>query len=342
MYTKQSKKMLPFDVLEVLKKYSDINHRLSQREIEKILADKYDMIVDRRSVKRSIMDLIEMGVEIQYTEIIRNVKDKSTGQEEEQSILTDFYLERVFSDCEIRLLIDELLDNKYIPAKQRKQLITKLEDLSSVYYRKSKKSFGYKDYGKSSTQLFYTIDVVNEAITLRNRISFNYKSFYAGKTGSVEVGYDLYTVIPYEMIISDGDYLLICSENADTELYLRMDYISDVFIVDEKTLLWNGKKNTNGFSAEKKVEFLADEDSLTLFVEEFGQNAIRVERCNKNNIFLSIKTDEKKATEFGIVHFDTVTVLAPEAIRLSVINRLQYGIGRYAVADKRFSLRKRV
>ena len=92
MYTKQSKKMLPLNILEILQKYTDENHTLSQKEIEKHLADKYDMVVDRRSVKRGIMDLIDMGFEIHFTEIARTVKDKKTGN---IRLLTPVEVERI-------------------------------------------------------------------------------------------------------------------------------------------------------------------------------------------------------------------------------------------------------
>ena len=49
-------------------------------------------------------------------------------------ILSDFYLERDFSDAELRLLIDSLLFSKHIPYSQCKELIEKLEGLSNKYF----------------------------------------------------------------------------------------------------------------------------------------------------------------------------------------------------------------
>lgn len=37
MYTKQPKKMIIINILDILKRYTDENHRLSQREIMDIL-----------------------------------------------------------------------------------------------------------------------------------------------------------------------------------------------------------------------------------------------------------------------------------------------------------------
>lgn len=59
MYTKQPKKMIIINILDILKRYTDENHRLSQREIMDILEREYDMKVDRKAVKRNLMNLID-------------------------------------------------------------------------------------------------------------------------------------------------------------------------------------------------------------------------------------------------------------------------------------------
>ena len=41
MYTKQPKKMIIINILDILKRYTDENHRLSQREIMDILEREY-------------------------------------------------------------------------------------------------------------------------------------------------------------------------------------------------------------------------------------------------------------------------------------------------------------
>ena len=52
------------------------------------------------------MDLIDLGFEIEYSESVRLVPNKVTGQLEESCFLSDFYLVRNFADSELRLLID--------------------------------------------------------------------------------------------------------------------------------------------------------------------------------------------------------------------------------------------
>ena len=64
MYVKQPKKLLIMNILDILQRYTDENHRLSQREIEDILETEYGMDVDRKSIRRNIMNLMDCGYDI--------------------------------------------------------------------------------------------------------------------------------------------------------------------------------------------------------------------------------------------------------------------------------------
>ena len=106
MYEKQSKKLLILNILDILRKYTDADHRLSQKEIQEILETEYSMTAERKSIRRNLMDLIDFGYAVEYSESVRMVPNPRTGQLEESCILSDFYLERDFTDSELRLLID--------------------------------------------------------------------------------------------------------------------------------------------------------------------------------------------------------------------------------------------
>ena len=103
MYTKQPKKLLILNILEILKQYTDEAHRLSQKEIADILKNEYMMPVERKAVKRNLSDLIEYGYPIEYRETVRMMPNKKTGVLEENHIYSDFYFARDFSEAELRL-----------------------------------------------------------------------------------------------------------------------------------------------------------------------------------------------------------------------------------------------
>lgn len=52
---KQPKKLLIMNILDILRKYSDEEHRLSQKDIAEILKTEYDMTADRKAIRRNIL-----------------------------------------------------------------------------------------------------------------------------------------------------------------------------------------------------------------------------------------------------------------------------------------------
>ena len=102
MYGSGNKKMLNMLILEILKTYSDENHRLTQQEIIRLLDRDYGMICDRRSVKSNVESLKEMGYEIEAEK--------------------GYYLaEREFEEAELRMLIDSVLFSKNLSATMAKK-----------------------------------------------------------------------------------------------------------------------------------------------------------------------------------------------------------------------------
>ena len=238
MRAAQPKKLLIVNILDILRKYSDENHRLSQREIADYLRRDYGMAADRKAVKRNLMDLVEFGYDIEYSETVRVTPNPKTGRPEENVILSDFYLVRDFTDGELRLLIDSLLFSKHIPYSQCKELVGKLERLSSVYFRSRVKHIRTMPADQpENRQLFYTIEVLDEAIEKRRQVAFAYneygtdKRLHPKRTGKGKARE--YVVSPYQMAAVNGRYYLICNHSwFDDVSNYRLDRITDIRLLD--------------------------------------------------------------------------------------------------------------
>lgn len=112
MYTTGNKKMLNMLILEILREYSDQEHRLTQQEIIRLLKSDYGMDCDRRSVKNNVEYLKELGYEI--------------SMEHGYCLL-----EREFDEAELRMLIDSVLFSEDLTQKQAETLIKKLKGSGS-------------------------------------------------------------------------------------------------------------------------------------------------------------------------------------------------------------------
>ena len=90
MYAQQPKKMLVMNILDILRKYTDEDHRLSQKDIIEILKTEYGMTADRKAVRRNLTNLMEAGYEIEYSESTRMVLNKKTGKPEKSILIGGF------------------------------------------------------------------------------------------------------------------------------------------------------------------------------------------------------------------------------------------------------------
>ena len=232
------KKTIILNILDILRRYSDENHRLSQKDIADILRKEYGMSAERKAIRRNLLNLMDCGYEIEYSESVRMVPNRATGEPEESYLWSVFYLVRDFTDGELRLLIDSLLFSKHIPWSQCKELVEKLEGLSNVYFRSRVKHIRtMPDSAPENRQLFYTIETMDEAITRGRQVAFHYTSYGTDKKPHPRLNEDgsvkEYVVSPYQMAAANGRYYLIaCTDGHDNVSHYRLDRITDIRLLD--------------------------------------------------------------------------------------------------------------
>ena len=223
-YSLQPKKMLALNLLELLRKYSDENHRLSQQELLRLLESEYGMTADRKSVRRNLLELQSSGYPVCCDERPRAGADGEDG-----TFCTGWYIEHEFTDAELRLLIDSLISSRSLPQSQCAGLVRKIEELGSVHFR-SRLGHVRALPGAlpRSDQFFYTVELLDEAITAKKQVSFAYCEYGVDKkphprldsSGNVR----RYVVNPYQMVVANGRYYLICNyDKYDTLANYRID-----------------------------------------------------------------------------------------------------------------------
>jgi len=144
-------------ILEVLKKYSDENNKLSQKKVLDLVKREYDVLLDRRTVERLIKRLYDFNW-VEYAE-----RNKQTGE------TPGWYFERDITDAEIRMLIDGLLFSKYIPYSECKKLIDKLEHIAGVDF---KNSYGLPENRPENKQKFLNIEELLRAMSIAKKSKF--------------------------------------------------------------------------------------------------------------------------------------------------------------------------
>lgn len=345
-YATPPKKMLILNILDILRKYSDENHRLSAKDIGERLEREYSQKVDRKAIKRNLMNLIDFGYEIEFSESIRINKSG-----EEEIITSDWYLVRDFTDAELRLLIDSLLFSKHIPYNQCKELIEKLEGLSNTYFKAKVKHIRTMPEKLSENKaLFYTIEILDDAIEKKKRVQFHYISDYGidkkpllhkNQDGKVTT----YKVNPYQMAATNGRYYLICTHKYYPEAVsnYRIDRIVDIKLLDDEPItpvkevpaLKNGfdlpkhmAENIYMFGGESVwVKFRAKRYIVKDILDWFGYDA-RFTGEDDENVIVDVKVSEQAMLYWSLQYGEHIEVLSPDDLRERV------GAAVKAIADK--------
>lgn len=338
METIQPKKLLILYILDILRRYTDAEHTLTQNEIVEILAKEYNMKADRKSVKRNLMNLAEMDFNIQYDEIERTNTTVKDGKKitVEETICTDWYIERDFSDSELRLLIDGLLFSHHISNSQCRELIGKLEGLSNKYFKSKVKHVAIPPVDKTDNrQLFYTVDVLDEAISKGKKVSFYYCEYGVDKKlhrRKRSDGTDReYICSPYQMAVNDGKYFLICNYDKYSDIAnYRLDRIKDIKILDEDIKPFEVLVGSDGqkldlkkymsehiymFSSENiNVKFSIPKTNyfLTDIIDKFGTGVKITEK--EECYIIDTKVNKAAMHQFAKAYVPFVTILSPQSL----------------------------
>lgn len=318
-----SKKMIPLCILDILRKHTDEDHTLDQKDIIELLRKEYGLEVERKAIRSNIVKLIEMDFPISYKETER----------EGNTIWSDYWLEREFTDSELRLMIDGILFSNHIPHKQRMKLVEKIEGLSSEHFKSHVRHIAtLPDAGDSNKQIFNNIAVLDEAIEKKRKVSFQYLDMDTDKkmlpkkekSGKIRT----YVVSPYQMAAKDGKYYLICNRDQyDAISNYRIDRISDIKVTDERIRPFKELMNANGqdlnlgeymrehiymySGGETRVRFRIVRRMVTDVVDIFGKD-VRFEDVTDDYVTVSATVTEKAMIQFAQNYAPDVVILEPQ------------------------------
>ena len=318
MYGTGTKKMLMIMILEVLKKYSDEDHHMTQQMIIQYLKTEYGMECDRRSVRANVEALIEMGYDITF----------EGGYA---------LLERDFDDAELRMLIDSVLFSRNITSRQADRLIRKLQGFGNMYFEpKVSHVSSCADLSKlrtDNTQVMITVNVLNDAIDRKKKVRFHYGAYgtdfklHAKKKDSKV---RTYIVNPYQMIASNGHYYLLGNvDSYDDVSYYKIDKIIGIEILDERVKPMKKVKELEGGLDLPKhlaehiylfcgrsvpVKLKCKAEAVDTLVDWFGRD-FKILEEKDGEIIVSVKCNEYAMQYWALQYGQMFEVLEPLELR---------------------------
>ncbi len=312
MFATGTKKMLNMLILDILKEYSDSEHRLLQQDIIDLLDSNYGLSCERRAVSNNINSLREMGYDI--------VADKG------------YYLKkREFSDAELRLLIDSIFSSGATTDKEAHHLAKKLEAFSNKYFKSHVAHIHTSSSGMNTanSQVMDSIAIIDTAISKGRKISFSYLQ-YGVDFKLHPKRRERYIASPYQMVNHRGRYYLIANyEGKDNITHFRLDRFSDVEILNEKRRPMNSFEGyENGIDMSEylaehvymyggksiHVKFRINERFMDNLIDNFGTN-FRAEPDGDEDLIVSLKSNPDAFFYWALQYGLNIEVLEPQSMR---------------------------
>ena len=318
------KKIIILYILNILRKYTDADHTMTQQEIADRLLSDYGMKVNRATVKRNVADLIDAQYDIGFREITRTYTDKKSGGTEENSIYTDLYYIHEFEESELHMLMDGLLFSRSVPYTARKELIEKLGGLCSSHFsRRMKHVHSMSPDAPENKKLFWNIEKLDKAITDGKQVEITY-GYYGtdlqlherkNEDGSVKKQ----RLNPYQLVASEGRYYLICNkdnyDNVENGLKL------------EKYMY----QHVNMFSGEpEKVEFIIPRSFVSVVIDFFGSYVSFFDKGD-GTISCNIECSREAMRHWAGQFADVVRVVSPESLVEEIKTDLKKACANYGI-----------
>lgn len=305
---------------------TDKTHFVRMPDILEFLANK-DIFVDRRTIYTDIKLLNYAGFEI------KGVQEKGGYKYHHPT--------RLFTDNELKFLIDSVAASKFLTESKSKDLISKIKTLGSRNDNNSlnrplllgKRVKSMKDI------VFKNLDVLYNAISNNSQIEFDYiKENYKQEQQNHKV-----CISPCAVSLNDENYYLIAyDKNDDILKHYRIDKMKNIVATFEAR---EGKEifknfdvvdhTTKSFSMyggkEITVKIEADNKLIGVFKDRFGEYANIRPSFDNPNAFVARPTVYISQQFYGWLFGlgSDVNIIEPEEIRKEYLKKLKEAAARY-------------
>ncbi len=209
-------------IMDMLERESDENHFVSTQNLVDMLAAN-DIQAERKSIYDDIARLVDYGYDI------ITVKSRTNG---------GYYLaSREFELAELKLLVDAVQSSKFITRKKSRDLIRKLERLTSKYEATQLHRQVYvSDSAKTENEsIYYNVDSIHKGIHDNVQISFTYLEWSVSKELVPKKEGKKYVVSPWALLWQDENYYLVAfDKEAGKMKHYRVDKMGKVQLTAQK------------------------------------------------------------------------------------------------------------
>ena len=319
-------------IAEILQK-TDEYSPLTAVEIGRRLEQEYGIMAERKSICRDIRVLRdECGMDILLS------ADNKKGY---------FLATHTFEDWELKLLMDAVLDMRFLPKKDSLRLLKKLREQASNQSDKMLREItpymGRSE--KWNTGVKRVIDSIISAIKRNHQLIFQYQDRQPDTVMKLRKNGALYRVNPYMLVFRNNFYYLVGNYDKYKNLgFYRLDRIGKIM---ETSSVRKSLVDLLGRDAVKKLvefiqtsiySFIGDELEIKIalpdymvndIMDSFDENHLRLYKIpNGQGGIYSYEAHIKTINSEGLYYWllqraDHIKVLTPEIVKQELIRKIK-------------------
>ncbi|MBS4535009.1 WYL domain-containing protein [Clostridium sp. D2Q-14] len=300
-------------LMDILLEKTDENNPLTVKNLIEELS-RYGITAERKSIYSDINLLRIYGLDI--------ICEKGRSNKY-------FVASRNFELPELKLLVDSVQSSKFITHKKSKELIKKIESLTSVHQAKALDRYVIvADRLKADNErIFYNVDTLHRAIQENKQVRFKYFDYNLDKKIEFRRNGEMYISSPYALTWSDNNYYLIAYYDRYNDISnFRVDKMMDIELLDEDRYLIEGYENFNvaEYSTKifnmyigdlERVELEFHNSLINVAIDRFGKDII-IKKKDEN--YFSIKVEvEVSDTFLGWIFMfgDRIKIVSPTKLK---------------------------
>lgn len=299
-------------ILNVLKKYSDEEHKLSISELKEKIKEEYGEDIDPRTIRRNI-NLLQQ----KFGYDISTYNDNKIGYYITNDPETDF------EPGEIRAIIDTFSYSTFIEQRIAKTIIKKCKNLQNIYENEKIKNYRvYSPKGRTTNvEVIKNIEDISNSIINKNKVKFEYCKYCIVGDRIEKQIVSRPIVSPYAILYDKQQFYMLGIKEGHKEFFhYRLDRIKNLKELQEKIKIKKSEKDIEQYANtsvevfsgnEIEIEAECDEYLLGEVIEKFGKN-VQIKPINKDTFYMKLKVNPLGFKLWAMRNLDLVTVKKPE------------------------------
>ena len=307
-------------ILGYLQKYTDEDKSITTKQIIDKLEEE-GITCDRKTIYSDMECLIDMGYDI--------TKDATRNGGGWKLINRDFEL------AELKLLVDAVQSSRFITSKKSKELINKIETLTSnnKATKLNRQVFVASRIKADNETIFYAVDYIQTAIQENKQIEFTYYEWNSKKELVVK-GKNKRIVNPWALIWKEENYYLLAydEELGDAKHY-RVDKMKNVEVLKTSRQGgdWFNKLDLAGYAdttfsmmggVSESITVELPEKLIGVVIDRFGKDVTIQKLSDRIRIRINVQVSPQFygwLTGLG----NDVVIHSPESVRKQYIEWLK-------------------